>query len=65
MTKEEIIRKIKEFTRKKIDNKYLVVNPKQFDLIQNILDEENIEIEMYSNDYCEPDKVLLIDKPLI
>lgn len=65
MTEEEIIKKIKEFSRKKIHNKYLVVNPKQFDLIQNILDEENIEIEMYSNDYLEPDKILLIDKPII
>jgi hypothetical protein len=47
---------------KKIDNKFIVVHPRNLMLVKKALNETKTYIEVYTNDYCDFDKVYFIDK---
>lgn len=52
----------KKMTARRIDDKFLVVHPCHYVEIIEILDSENIIIDVYEHDYCDQDKVYLVDK---
>lgn len=59
----QYIAKIKNLKETRIDDKFIVVHPKHYQQIKDILDEGNIVIDVYQQNYCDIDKVYLIDKP--